>query len=85
MNNWLKVWKTWAKQANYSEDIKSYSTNQKTIILLQVDEAKQRQDRNYSNAISAATGNRSQIKTHDSKQVYFNSVQQIWTLMEGKM
>ena len=23
-NNWLKVWKTWAKQAGYSEDIKSY-------------------------------------------------------------
>ena len=23
-NNWLKVWETWAKQANYSEDIKSY-------------------------------------------------------------
>ena len=23
-NNWLKVWKTWEKQANYCEDTKSY-------------------------------------------------------------
>ena len=27
-NNWLKVWKTCAKQAGYSEDIKSYQVNQ---------------------------------------------------------
>ena len=23
-NNWLKVWKTWAKQAGHSDEIKSY-------------------------------------------------------------
>ena len=45
------------------------------------DEAELRQ---YSNAISAATNNRSQLQTHVSKQVNFNPVQQMNNLMEHK-
>ena len=47
----------------------------------EADEAKQRQN---SNAISAATNNRSQLQTHVSKQVQFNPVQQMNNLMENK-
>ena len=52
--------------------------------MLQTHESEQRQDRQYSNAISAATNNSSQIQTHVSKQVYFNLVQQMSNLMEDK-
>ena len=49
----------------------------------EADEAEQRQ---YSNAISAATNNRSQrqLQTHVSKQVQFNPVQQMDNLMDHK-
>ena len=73
----LKLWNTWAKQDNYSEDIKSYQPENDNFGL-QVDDQ-------YSNAISAAKSNRSQIQTHVSKQVYFNPFQQMSNLMEDKI
>ena len=62
------------KTSNYSQDIKSYQPRNH----------KQRQDCQYSNAISADTINRSQIQTHLSKEVYFNPVEQMSNLMEDK-
>ena len=32
-NNWLKVWKTWAKQAGHSEEIKSYQPEELNLLL----------------------------------------------------
>ena len=32
-NNWLKVWKTWAKQAGYNEDIKSRQPEELNLLL----------------------------------------------------
>ena len=57
-NNWLRAWKPLAKQASYSEDVKA--TNQESYIYYfrLTDEATTA--RQYANAISAATNNRSQ-------------------------
>ena len=32
-NNWLKVWKTWAKQAGHSDEIKSYKPEELNVLL----------------------------------------------------
>ena len=32
-NNWLKVWKTWEKQAGYNEDIKSCQPEELNLLL----------------------------------------------------
>ena len=63
--------------------VKTYkANNQKTIIVIQADEAQQRQDCQYSIAIIAATSNRSQIQIHVSKRVYFSPVKQMSSLLE---
>ena len=43
-NNWLKVWKTWAKQAGCSEDLKSYQPEESNALLEELYATARKQD-----------------------------------------
>ena len=69
------------KQAGCSEGIKRYQPENNNFASGWWSQPA----RQYSNVISAATSNRSQIQTHVSKQVHFHLVQQMNNFMEYKM
>ena len=71
----LKAWKA----TNQKSQTYRFTSFVRQYVNKMADEVKQRQ---YSNAISAATNNRSQIQNHIGKQVCFNPVHQMWNLMD---